>query len=176
VVAVVRSPETGLTALADLPPDPLLVVVDGVEKPGNLGAILRSADGAGAAAVIAADARTDLFNPNVVRASLGTVFTMPVAAADTADVRRWLEARGVRVVAARVDADRSYAEADLRGAVAIVLGSEATGLGTAWAGPGVEAVALPMRGIGDSLNVAAAAAIVLYEALRQRTVATDPAD
>ena len=107
IVAVARIPDTSLGALS-LPSDALVVVVEGVEKPGNLGAVLRSADGAGADAVIAADPRTDLFNPNAVRASQGTVFAVPVAGAPSAEVRTWLRRAGVRVLAARVGGAVSY--------------------------------------------------------------------
>ena len=145
-----------------------MVVVEGVEKPGNLGAVLRSADGAGADAVIAADPRTDLFNPNAVRASQGTVFAVPVAGAPSAEVRTWLRRAGVRVLAARVGGAVSYVDADLRGPLAIVLGSEASGLSDAWSGGDVAAIGLPMLGVADSLNVSIAAAVLLYEARRQR--------
>ena len=167
IVAVARIPDTSLEALS-LPADPLLVVVEGVEKPGNLGAVLRSADGAGADAVIAADPRTDLFNPNAVRASQGTVFAVPVAGASSVEVLAWLRRAGVRVLAARVGGAVHYADADLRGPVAIVLGSEAAGLSDAWSGEDVAAIGLPMLGIADSLNVSIAAAVLLYEARRQR--------
>jgi TrmH family RNA methyltransferase len=167
IVAVARIPDTSLGNLA-LPPDPLVVVVEALEKPGNLGAVLRSADGAGADAVIAADPRTDLFNPNAIRASQGTLFAVPVAAAPTPEVREWLRAAGLRVLAARVDGAVPYAEADLRGGVALVLGSEVSGLSDAWAGGDVSSIALPMLGVADSLNVSITAAVLLYEARRQR--------
>ena len=167
VVATVRVPDLGLGGLR-LPVDPLVVVLEGVEKPGNLGAVLRSADGAGADAVIAADPRTDLFNPNAVRASLGTIFAVPVASGPSAEVRDDLLGRGLRLVAARVDADAGYAATDLTGPLAIVLGSEAEGLGDAWHHPSVVPVRLPMLGVADSLNVSIAAAVLLYEARRQR--------
>lgn len=166
VVLVVRAPRTSLEDL-ELPADPLVVVTEDVEKPGNVGAILRSADAVGAAAVIAVGG-TDLFNPNVIRASVGTVFTVPVATGSADEVARWLRERGVRIVASRVDAERLHVDADLRGAVAVVLGSEATGLSDAWQADDVEAVRLPMTGAADSLNVSAAAAVLLYEAWRQR--------
>jgi TrmH family RNA methyltransferase len=172
VVAVVRQPRLALAALR-LPADPLVVVIEGVEKPGNLGAILRSADGAGADAVIAANARADPFNPNAIRASLGTIFALPVVAAATDDVVTFLAERGIRAVAAIVDAPRVYTEADLRGPISHVLGSEVDGLGTAWRAAGIEGVRLPMAGVADSLNVAATAAVLLYEARRQRGHATD---
>jgi RNA methyltransferase, TrmH family len=167
LVAVIRAPDHGLGDLA-LPEEPLLVVVEAVEKPGNLGAILRSADGAGADALIAASPRTDLANPNVIRASAGTFFSVPTAAAPTSDVIDWLVERRIRVVAARVDAERSYTDADLTGPIAIVLGSEAEGLTDSWGHADAQTVRLPMHGVADSLNVSAAAAVLLYEARRQR--------
>ena len=167
VVAVVRIPSLDIANLV-LPEDPLVVVVEGVEKPGNVGAVLRSADGAGADAVVAADARTDLFNPNAIRASLGTAFSVQIASASTAQALDWVRGHGLRIVAARVDADRLYTDADLTGPLAIALGAEADGLSAAWSDDAIEAVRLPMAGIADSLNVSATAAILLYEARRQR--------
>jgi TrmH family RNA methyltransferase len=166
IVLVIRQPATALGALR-LPADPLVVVTEDVEKPGNLGAILRSADGAGADAVVAAGG-TDLFNPNVIRASVGTVFAVPLASAPAAEVRTWAAARKLRLVVARVDAEPLHADADLTGALAIVVGGEATGVSDAWQGDDVESVRLPMLGIADSLNVSVAAAVLLYEAWRQR--------
>jgi RNA methyltransferase, TrmH family len=167
IVAVVRLPRMGLADVR-LPAVPLVAVLEGVEKPGNIGAILRSADGSGVDAVIAADPRTDLFNPNAIRASLGTIFSRPVVSATAAATLDWLRASGVRIVAARVDATTDYTEADLRGPLAIVLGSEAAGLTEAWHAPDVVPVRLPMLGLADSLNVSSAAAVLFYEALRQR--------
>jgi TrmH family RNA methyltransferase len=167
VVAIARVPETSLDRLA-VPPEPLIVVIEAVEKPGNLGAILRTADGAGADAVIAADPLTDPFNPNAIRASMGTIFGIPIATASTPATLEWLADRGIRPIAARVGAPAAYTEADLRGAVAVVLGGEATGLSPAWDDSRVTAVGIPMHGTADSLNVSVAAAIILYEALRQR--------
>jgi TrmH family RNA methyltransferase len=175
LIAVVRAPSLRLDDL-NLPSDPVVVVVEGVEKPGNLGAILRSADGAGADAVIAASPRTDLANPNVIRASAGTYFAVPLAAAPTDEVIGWLRERRVRVIAARVEAERAYDEADLTGPLAIVLGSEAEGLTDAWEAADIEAVHLPMHGIADSLNVSVAAAVLLYEARRQRDRHRDQPD
>ena len=167
LVAVIRTPPTDLARLV-LPAEPLIVVAESVEKPGNLGAILRSADGAAADALIAADPRTDIFNPNAIRASLGTIFALPVAVATTAATIAWLRDARIAIVVARVDGSLPYTEVDLCGPLAIVLGSEAEGLARAWSGPGIQAVRLPMLGIADSLNVSAAAAILLYEARRQR--------
>ncbi len=170
IVAVVRPRHWSLADLV-LPPDPLLAVVEAVEKPGNLGAIVRSADGADLDAVIAADAATDAYNPNAIRASLGTIFALPVVEVPTREVLAWLRERGLRIVAARVDATTDYADADLTGPVAIVLGSETGGLTGHWSGADSQAVRLPMLGSGDSLNVSAAAAVLFYEAVRQRRAA-----
>ncbi|HEV8697004.1 MAG TPA: RNA methyltransferase [Candidatus Limnocylindrales bacterium] len=167
VVVVVRAPTRSLDDLT-LPDEPLLIVVEGVEKPGNIGAILRSADGAGADAVIAASPRTDLTNPNAIRASAGTIFAVPTAAAATSHVIGWLREHRIRSIAARVDAEQPYTEADLTGPLAIVLGTETQGLTDAWRAADVEAVRLPMHGVADSLNVSVAAAVLLYEARRQR--------
>jgi TrmH family RNA methyltransferase len=169
LVAVITTPPLALDAIR-LPADALVVVIEDVEKPGNVGAILRSADGAGANAVIAASPRTDLGNPNVIRASAGTIFAVPLAAAPTAEVIAWLREREVRILAALVDGGRPYTDADLTGPVALVVGAEAEGLGGAWQGPGIEAVHVPMLGIADSLNVSVTAAVLLYEARRQRDV------
>jgi len=170
---IVATAETPGAALADLKwpqtkTPPLVVVLEGVEKPGNLGAVIRSADGAGVSAVIAADLRTDLYNPNAIRASLGTIFTMPVAAAPSSEVRAWLAERQMAVVAARTDGAVPYSVVDFRQGTAIVLGSEAHGLSSAWQGTEVRSIVLPMLGKGDSLNVSTAAAVLMYEARRQR--------
>lgn len=175
LVAVVRIPDLSLERL-DLPADPLVVVIEGVEKPGNVGAALRSADGSGADALIAASPRTDLFNPNAIRASAGTVFSVPLAAAPSAEVRAWLRDHELRIVTARVDAERAYTDIDLRGPLAIVVGAEATGLGDTWNGPDVEPVAIPMHGVADSLNVSVSVAVLLFEARRQRGPRTEGAD
>jgi RNA methyltransferase, TrmH family len=167
VVAIVEVPSPGLDDL-HLPDDPLLVVVEGVEKPGNLGAILRTADAAGVDAVIAADPLTDPFNPNAIRASLGTIFAVPLVSADSPDVTAWLARRGIRAVAAIVGAPNRHTDTDLTGRLAIVLGSEAAGLGPTWLTAAVEPVSIPMAGVADSLNVSIAAAVLLFEAIRQR--------
>jgi TrmH family RNA methyltransferase len=167
VVVVAETPQRRLRDL-QLPPAPLVAIVEGVEKPGNLGAILRSADAAGIDAVIVADGGTDLFNPNTIRASLGTVFGANVVEATTIETIDWLKEHGLRAVAARPDAELAYTSTDFRGGVAIVLGCEATGLTDAWRGVDVQPVRLPMCGIADSLNVSTTAAVLFYEALRQR--------
>lgn len=174
IVGVVRIPPMRLDDLR-LPGAPLIVIVEGVEKPGNLGAVLRSADGAGADALIAASPRTDLLNPNAIRASAGTIFSVAIAAAPTDEVIEWLGARSIRIVAALVDAEPLYTDTDLTGGVAIAFGSEADGLTDAWRRGDITAVRLPMRGIADSLNVSVSAAVVLYEARRQRDAHRDSA-
>jgi TrmH family RNA methyltransferase len=175
VVAVVAAPDRQLADLS-LPAGALVLVVEGVEKPGNLGAVLRTADAVGADAVIAADARTDLFNPNAIRASIGTIFALPVVAASSGEVLDWLTAQGIRPVAALVEAPVTYLETDLRCPVAIVLGSEADGLSPTWRDPRVTPAAIPMLGVADSLNVSIAAAVLLFEAVRQRSVTADRGD
>ncbi len=167
VLAVAAAPKR---SLADLRPrgEGLIAIVEGLEKPGNVGAVLRSADGAGVAAVIVADPATDLYNPNCIRASLGTVFSMPVCAATAAETLDWLHKRGRRIFAARSDAELPYTEAALGQNAAVVLGSEAFGLSGTWQAADVTPIKLPMLGRADSLNVSATAAVLFYEALRQR--------
>jgi TrmH family RNA methyltransferase len=148
---------------------PLYIVAEAVEKPGNLGALLRSADAAGATGVIVCDPATDLSNPNVVRSSRGTLFTVPVAEASTADTIAWLRRQNVAIVAATPQASQVYTQADLRGPVAIAVGTEDQGLTPAWLIQADIQVRIPMQGQVNSLNVATAATLLLYEALRQRT-------
>lgn len=156
--------------LADLElgANPLVVICQGVEKPGNLGAILRTADAAGVAAVIATDPVTDWGNPNVIRASKGTVFSVPVAAADSARVLDWLAGHSIRLVATSPDTELLVTQADFSGPAAIAVGSEKDGLPPEWLARADALVRIPMFGRADSLNVATAAAIVCYEAVRQR--------
>jgi TrmH family RNA methyltransferase len=147
----------------------LALICESVEKPGNLGAMLRTADAVGADAVIAADPITDWANPNIVRASKGTVFSVPVVAAASRDVLTWTRNRKVRVIAATPDTDTLFTDVDLTGAIAVAVGSEKYGLSQAFLTEADERVKIPMFGRANSLNVATSAAIILYEALRQRT-------
>lgn len=158
------------TALDDLAPTgpALLVVLEGVEKPGNLGAVLRVADGAGAHAVLVCGGGTDLFNPNVLRASRGAFFAVPTVAAATSDILDFLGRRGIPAVGASPAAEHDYAAADLTGPVALVLGTEHQGLTPQLQAACARTVSIPMAGTGDSLNVATSCAILLYEAARQR--------
>lgn len=169
---IVVAPQVRRT-LADLrlPERPLLLVLEAVEKPGNLGAILRTADAAGVDAVLVCEAGTDLFNPNVLRASVGAFFTVPTVEADGAAVRAWLRERGIAAVATTPAADRLHTELDLTGPTALVLGAEDKGLSDAWLREADARARLPMLGAVDSLNVGVTAAIVAYEAVRQRSIA-----
>lgn len=170
-LAVVPVAGTPLRAL-DLPADPLVVLVEGLEKPGNLGSVLRTADAAGVSAVVAADPATDWGNPNVVRASKGTVFSVPVASATLTDVQEWLREREIRVVATTPDTERLHTDVDYRGAVAIAVGTEKTGLTDAALEGAQERVRIPMAGRVNSLNAGVSAAVVVYEAVRQRGAVT----
>jgi RNA methyltransferase, TrmH family len=168
LLAVVPAVETALHRLS-LGDKPLVLVCAGLEKPGNLGAILRTADAAGVAAVIAADPVTDWGNPNVVRASKGTIFSVPVASATGTEVLDWLQRHRLRLVAATPDAKALVTEADLTGPTAVAVGAEQTGLPADWLDRADMRVRIPMFGQADSLNVSTAAAILLYEAVRQRS-------
>jgi TrmH family RNA methyltransferase len=166
VVAVAERPRADLERLR-LPGDALVAVAVGIEKPGNLGALVRTADGAGAHAVLCVDG-ADPFGPNAVRASRGTVFSVPLAEAGSDAALAWLEARGLHLVATLPDADFVYTEVPLAGPVAVVLGEEHAGLPDAWRRAADAAVRVPLMGEADSLNVAVTGALLLYEALRQR--------
>lgn len=167
ILAVVDAAGVNLHEL-ELPDRPLLLLAQGVEKPGNLGAMLRTADGAGAHAVIAADPVTDWGNPNLVRASKGTVFSVPVVAASTAEVLPWLAERGIAVVATTPDTTTDYADVDYTGPVAVAVGAEKVGLDAELLEAATHRVRIPMAGRADSLNVSISAAVVAYEAVRQR--------
>lgn len=168
LVAVLSRPRLALSDLR-LGPSPLILVVEAAEKPGNLGAMLRTAEAAGAAAVIVADSTTDVFNPNVVRASLGSLFTLPVAVATGSQALKWLRSHRVTVNATSPLAPRAAWETDLSGAAAVVIGAEQYGLSDLWLRGADRRVGIPMAGSVDSLNAAAAAAVVLFEARRQRS-------
>ena len=151
-----------------LPAAPFLLVVEAIEKPGNLGTILRSADAAGCHAVIVCDPVTDIFNPNVVRASTGVLFSVPLVVEESSRVRAWLRDRGVRAVATTPAAEKLYTDTDLRGPLAVVMGSEQYGLTDFWLQNADARIRIPMAGQADSLNVAMATIITLFEAVRQR--------
>lgn len=172
LVAIARAPERTLASALIAPPrPPLVLVLDAVEKPGNLGAIVRTADGVGADLVLVCDPRCDAWNPNVVRASVGTVFRVPVVATTAAEARAFLRARGVRLVAATPDGALDLWDAPaavMTGPVALCLGTEHEGLDPGWLDAADVRVKIPMRGRNDSLNVSVAAAVLAYEVLRRR--------
>ena len=147
---------------------PLIMVLESVEKPGNLGAVLRSADAAGADAVFICDPLTDIYNPNLIRASIGAVFTVPVIACSSEDAISWLRERGFAILTAQLQDSSLYYESDMKGATAIVMGTESTGLSDLWRRAATAHIRIPMLGRLDSLNVSVSAAILLFEAIRQR--------
>ncbi len=147
---------------------PLWVVLEAVEKPGNLGAILRTCDAAGADAVVVCDPKADLYGPNVVRASRGTVFTVPAAVAESRAAIDYIHQHGLRIIAATPEAGGEYTEIDLRGPIALAVGTENTGLTDEWIQAADVRVRIPMHGRINSLNVSVAAALLVYEVIRQR--------
>ena len=168
LLAVAPQHHLRLEELAELD-NPFLLVLVGIEKPGNLGTMLRSADGAGVDAVIVADPVTDVFNPNTVRASVGTMFTVPVLESTFEECDEWLRSQGIPLLAATPAAERGVFDTNLAGPLAIAVGSEMLGLPEKWMERAEMKVSLPMRGAADSLNVSTAAGILMYEALRQRS-------
>ena len=169
-IAVAQRVQRPLSALS-LPEQPLVLIAEGLEKPGNVGAIARTADAVGVDALILADSQIDVFSANAVRASMGTIFSPKVAVASTAETLAWLDQRHIKIVAAWVGASTLYCDTDLTQSIALVVGSEAHGLTSAWASHSITKVGLPMAGIADSLNVSTTAAILAYEAWRQRHAA-----
>ena len=167
ILAEAEQRERTLDAL-ELSDNPLIVVLESVEKPGNLGAVLRSADAAGADAVILCDPLTDLYNPNLIRASLGGIFTCQVAAAAGPEVIAWLKARGIRILTAQLQDSEWYYDTEMTGPTALVMGTESTGLTDGWRRAADAHIRIPMLGRLDSLNVSVSAAILLFEAVRQR--------
>ena len=173
VVAQVRTRQLRLTDL-QLGPQPLLMVVESVEKPGNLGAILRSADAAAADAVIVCDPLTDLFNPNLIRSSVGAFFSVPCVACSSQECIAFLKLHGVRILTAQLQDSHLYYDTDMRVATALVMGTEATGLTNQWRQAADAHIRIPMWGRIDSLNVSVSAAILLFEAVRQRGASQAP--
>jgi TrmH family RNA methyltransferase len=147
---------------------PLLIVAEAIEKPGNLGTILRSSDAVGCDGVIVCDRCTDIHNPNVVRASVGTLFTLPVIEASSEESLKWLKSQGICILAATPGADKDYTEVDMKVPLAIAVGTEQVGLTDLWMKQADLQVRIPMHGVADSLNVATATTLLLYEARRQR--------
>ena len=167
IIAEVECKERRLEDLA-LTEHPLVMVLESVEKPGNLGAVLRSADAARADAVIVCDPLTDLYNPNLIRASLGGIFTVPTVAASSEETIAWLKARGIRILTAQLQDSSWYYDIDMTVGTALVMGTESTGLTDVWRRAADAHIRIPMLGRLDSLNVSVSAAILLFEAVRQR--------
>ena len=167
---VIAEMEIKTLSLSDLrlPENPLVIILESVEKPGNLGAVLRSADACAADAVIVCDPLTDLYNPNLIRASIGSIFTVPTVACTSEEAIKWLKERGIRIFTAQLQDSKWYYDTDMTGPTAIVMGTEATGLTNIWREAADAHIKIPMLGRLDSLNVSVSAAILLYEAVRQR--------
>lgn len=165
-----RMPDKGLAHFR--PGASWIMVIEGVEKPGNLGAVFRSADASGCGGILVCDPAADLFHPNVLRSSLGCVFTVPAAVADTADAIAWLQAEDYTVFTTYMDRPGRWLDAGLQGKVAVALGTEASGLSDIWTGLNSDNLRIPMHGIIDSLNVSNAAAIIMYEIYRQQQSAS----
>ncbi len=173
-----RKDSGGIIALAEprrlvfgdlqLRKQPLVLVVETVEKPGNLGALLRTADAANLDAVIICDPQTDIYNPNAIRSSIGCIFTMPVVTTTSGEAINWLRAAGIRMFGTALTATHFYQESDFRQPSAIIMGAEATGLSDLWLNGADDLIKIPMRGKIDSMNVSASAAVVIFEAMRQR--------
>ena len=168
VIATVRQRNLTLADL-QLPANPLIMVLESVEKPGNLGAVLRSADAAKADAVVICDPLTDLYNPNLIRASLGAVFSVPVVACSSEECIAFLKQRNIQILTAQLQDSSLYYDTDMRRATALVMGTESTGLTDIWRQAADAHIRIPMLGRMDSLNVSVSAAILLFEAVRQRT-------
>ncbi len=169
LIAVAPQQHKTLDDLIPLKTTPLFVVAEAIEKPGNLGSILRSSDAVGIDALIVCDRCTDVHNPNVVRASTGTLFTVPVVEAQGKEILNWLKQQGIAIVAATPSAEMAYTEADFSGPIAIAVGTEKQGLSQQWLEQADINVRIPMCGAADSLNVAMATTLLLYEVLRQRS-------
>ena len=167
IIAVAKCKEHRLEDLL-LKEKPLVVVIESVEKPGNLGAILRTAEAAGVDAVMVCDPLTDLYNPNLIRASIGGVFSVPVAVCNSKDCIAFLKAHKIRILTAQLQDSYDYYDYDMHEATAIVMGTESTGLTQQWREAADAHIRIPMLGRLDSLNVSVSAAILMYEAVRQR--------
>lgn len=167
VIAIVEPRFLSLKDL-ELGDNPLIVVLEGVEKPGNIGAVLRSADAAQATAVVVCDPLTDLYNPNLIRSSLGAIFTVPCVACSSIECIKFLKENNIKILTAQLQDSELYYHTPMRGSTAIVMGTESTGLTQAWREAATAHIRIPMRGELDSLNVSVSAAILLFEAVRQR--------
>jgi RNA methyltransferase, TrmH family len=169
IVCIMRQQGIGLDRL-NPGHNPLLLLLESVEKPGNLGAMLRTADAAGIDGVIVCDPLTDIYNPNLIRSSLGCVFTVPVSVCSSQEALDFLKKRDITVYAAVLQTENSCYDADFSGPTAFAMGSEANGLTEFWRRNSVAEIKIPMLGKTDSLNVSTAAAVLLFESVRQRSL------
>jgi TrmH family RNA methyltransferase len=167
IIALAEPKQHELTDLR-LGKNPLLLILEGVEKPGNLGAMLRTADAAGVDAVIICDERVDFYNPNVVRSSVGCVFTNQIAASPSDKTIHWLKQNNIQILCTYLKASKNYTEVDFKISSAIVMGTESLGLSDQWIQNSTQNLIIPMQGKIDSMNVSTAAAVVIFEATRQR--------
>lgn len=167
VIAELKCKERTLEDLK-LKDNPLIIVLESVEKPGNLGAVLRSADASGADAVIVCDPLTDLYNPNLIRSSIGGIFTVPTATATSEETIKWLKSHNIKIYTAQLQDSEWYYDTDMTSGTAIIMGTEATGLTDTWRKAADAHIKIPMLGKLDSLNVSVSAAILLFEAVKQR--------
>lgn len=167
IIALAKPMEHSLTNLKDFE-TPLFLVIEGVEKPGNIGAIFRTADAAGISAIIICDPATDLYNPNAIRASLGCVFTIPTAICTNLQAIQWLKEQKVQILASYLQAAIPYHRVDYKKSTAIVMGTESTGITKTWVDAADANIIIPMMGKADSMNVSTAAAVLIFEACRQR--------
>jgi TrmH family RNA methyltransferase len=167
LLAVAEQKSHGLAQIK-LSKNPLLLILESVEKPGNLGALLRTADAVGADAVIICDPQTDFYNPNVIRSSIGCVFSTQIASATSEETIEWLKKNGTQIFCTYLKASKPYYDVDYKNPSAIVMGTESTGLSKIWVDNGTANIIIPMQGKIDSMNVSTAAAVVVFEAKRQR--------
>ncbi|WP_418501261.1 TrmH family RNA methyltransferase [Flagellimonas sp.] len=168
VLGILKAKDHGLDKIHFKNKEPLVLVAEAPEKPGNIGALLRTADAAAVDAVLIANPKSDLYNPNIVRSSVGCVFTNQIGMGSTQDIIHFLKKNHIKIYCAALTASKSYVDCDLTGATAIVMGTEATGLTDVWLKSSDQNLIIPMQGEIDSMNVSVSAAILIFEAKRQR--------
>jgi len=168
VIAIAKTKDNKLESLSFKNPNPLILVAEAPEKPGNIGAILRTADAANVDAVLIANPKTDIYNPNIIRSSVGCVFTNTIATGNTSEIIKFLKDKSINIFCAALQASTSYHKQDYTKPTAIVVGTEATGLSQEWLDNATQNIIIPMQGEIDSMNVSVAAGILIFEAKRQR--------
>lgn len=168
LIAVCKSKKHNLGSLNTLPQNPLVLVAESIEKPGNIGALLRTADAAGADLILIANPLTDIYNPNIIRSSVGCVFTTTIATGSSEEIIDYLKNNNITILTASLEASLSYDEVDYKQGTALIVGSEASGLSSIWNEASNQPIIIPMQGKIDSMNVSVSAAILIFEAVRQR--------